>query len=65
MTSTVRGALRGALLLCLSWGVLWGAEGRALAQGASPKDIVVEVEGLAPVEKGDKVKARDEDKRHA
>ncbi|HQH78443.1 MAG TPA: hypothetical protein PK535_05720 [Synergistaceae bacterium] len=65
MTSTVRGALRGALLLCLSWGVLWGAEGRALAQGASPKDIVVEVEGLAPVEKGDKVKARDEAKRHA
>ncbi len=61
----MRGALRGALLLFLALGLLGPSEGPLFAKEGPPKDIEVEVEGLASVEGGDKAKARDEAKRQA
>ena len=61
----MRGALRSALLLLLSLGLLGGAGDGVAAKEAPPKDIEVDVEGLAPVTGGDKAKARNEAKRQA
>lgn len=65
MVAVMRGALRSALLLLLSLGLLGGAGDGVAAKEAPPKDIEVDVEGLAPVTGGDKAKARNEAKRQA